>query len=99
MNKLNEQAAKNTFSSAKKNEASPSYFEGELFLNAFPEGELILMKAVTITEIENMIKEKEISYTVIEDTDFNKTNIKKGKKTLAIHFDDNGIATGYTLYE
>lgn len=57
------------------------------------------MKAVTITEIENMIKEKEISYTIIEDKDFNKTNIKKGKKTLAIHFDDNGIATGYTLYE
>jgi len=59
------------------------------------------MKDITITEIENMIKEKGIRYTVIEEKDFNETNIKKDKKTktLAIRFNDNGIATGYTLYE
>ncbi len=59
------------------------------------------MKEITITEIENFIKEKGITYTVIEDKDFDESKIKKDKKTktLTITFDDDGIATGYTLYE
>lgn len=59
------------------------------------------MKDITITEIENMIKDKGIKYTVIDDKDFDETKMKKGKKTktLSIRFNDDGIATGYTLYE
>ena len=59
------------------------------------------MKDITITEIESMIKEKGIKYTVIDDRDFDQSTINKDKKTktLAINFNDDVIVTGYTLYE
>ena len=55
------------------------------------------MKDITITEIESMIKEKGIKYTVIDDRDFDQSTINKDKKTkkLAINFNDDGIVTGY----